>query len=148
MTGSDPSLIFQCRGPRLRRTQLRQFARRLREEVAGGRDFVCLLAGDAELQRMNRQFLQRDYPTDVLSFAMPAPDGSLGELAVSVDRAREQARQFGHSVEEEICILLLHGVLHLTGQDHEADRGTMRRLETRWRKRLSLPAALIERSLA
>jgi probable rRNA maturation factor len=128
----------------LLRKQLESFARRLASEVAGGRRFCCLLTDDRELRRLNRQFLGRDYPTDVLSF--PAANGSLGDIAISVDRARQQAAEFGHSLEEEIAILMLHGVLHLAGMDHERDRGRMRRAEIRWRKALGLPAALIERT--
>jgi probable rRNA maturation factor len=64
-----------------------------------------------------------------------------------VQRARTQARGFGHSTEDEIRILMLHGILHLTGLDHETDAGRMARAEKRWRRRLGLPASLIERAL-
>jgi probable rRNA maturation factor len=60
-------------------------------------------------------------------------------------RARAQAREFGHSTEEEVRILMLHGVLHLAGMDHENDHGRMARAERRWRQALGLPAGLIER---
>ena len=60
-------------------------------------------------------------------------------------RARAQARRYGHGVEDEIRVLMLHGVLHLVGMDHEADGGRMLRAEKRWRKRLGLPDGLIER---
>ena len=66
-------------------------------------------------------------------------------MAISVERAQEQARSRGHGLEEEIGILMLHGLLHLLGMDHENDRGRMARAETRWRKKLGLPAGLIER---
>jgi probable rRNA maturation factor len=81
-----------------------------------------------------------------LSF--PAPKGApyLGDLAISYERARDQAREHGHPLEAEIGVLMLHGVLHLTGMDHETDRGQMRRAESRWRRALGLPAALIERT--
>lgn len=97
---------------------------------------------------MNRDFLGRDYPTDVLSFPSGAAHGLLGEIAISADRAQEQAREHGYELSEEIRILMLHGVLHLLGMDHERDRGRMRRAETRWRKLLDLPAGLIERAHA
>ncbi len=116
--------------------------------VAGGRPFCCLLTDDRELRRLNRQFLGKDYPTDVLSFPEPGPDGFLGEMAISVERAREQAAEFGHRLDEEIRILMLHGLLHLMGMDHANDRGRMARAETRWSKRLGLPAGLIERARA
>jgi probable rRNA maturation factor len=145
---------------------LRRFAIRLETEVASGRPFDCLVTTDAELRRLNRAFRGHDAPTDVLSFPVvgqalppanlprlasePRPSGSgafprLGDLAISLTRARAQARQFGHSLEHEIQILMLHGLLHLLGMDHEADRGRMARAERRWRARLGLPLGLIER---
>jgi probable rRNA maturation factor len=127
---------------------LRAFADRLRDEVAHGRSFTCLISRDAELQRLNREFLKKDYPTDVLSFPSGARDGFLGEMAISADRAAEQAANNGHSTSDEIRILMLHGVLHLLGFDHQGDRGRMRRTETIWRKTLGLPAGLIERARA
>jgi probable rRNA maturation factor len=70
----------------------------------------------------------------------------LGELAISFDRASEQAVLQGHGIEEELRILILHGILHLRGMNHETDRGEMARAERAWRKRLGLPAGLIERT--
>jgi probable rRNA maturation factor len=113
--------------------------------VTTGRPFTCLLTDDRELLRLNRMFLGKAHPTDVLSF--PSGIGAaLGELAISVDRAREQAEEHGHSLAEELKILMLHGVLHLLGFDHEADRGTMARAERRWREQFGLRTGLIERS--
>lgn len=144
---SDPSstLIFRRALSAAARRRLRAFAGTLEQRVCGGRHFSCLLAGDRVLHRLNKQFLGHDYPTDVLSFPSPGPDGFLGEMAISLDRAAEQSRERGHSLEQEISILMLHGVLHLLGLDHERDRGTMARAERRWRKALDLPAGLIER---
>jgi probable rRNA maturation factor len=130
----------------LNRALLRAFAERLSAEVAGGGRFCCLVTSDAALQRLNRGFRGKDTPTDVLSFPCPTPDGALGDIAISAHRAAEQAREFGHPVETEICILMLHGLLHLMGYDHETDRGRMRRAETRWRRALGLPAGLVERA--
>ena len=70
----------------------------------------------------------------------------LGELADLRQRAAAQAREYGHSLETEIAVLMLHGVLHLLGMDHETDRGRMARAEARWRKKLRLPGGLIERA--
>jgi probable rRNA maturation factor len=145
MPAGDDPLIFRRVRLRLPRIRLRAFAKQLRDDVVGGRGFCCLLADDRELRRLNRQFLGKDYPTDVLSFPEPGPDEFLGELAISVERAREQARLLGHTIETEIRVLMLHGVLHLLGMDHEKDRGRMARAETRLRKKLGLPAGLIER---
>jgi probable rRNA maturation factor len=145
MPANTSPVLFQCGSVRLDRAALRAFAAELRDRVAGGRPFDILIADDAELQRLNREFLGKDYPTDVLSFPSGAPGGFLGEIAISFDRAREQAARHGHDPATEIRILMLHGVLHLTGMDHESDRGRMRRAETRWRKTFHLPAGLIER---
>ncbi|MBS1872517.1 MAG: rRNA maturation RNase YbeY [Acidobacteria bacterium] len=148
MPPSSSSLLFSCGRVPLNRSELRQFATRLRDEVANGRAFTCLVTRDAELRRLNLQFLGHDYPTDVLSFPTGARDGALGEMAISVDRAAAQAEEHGHGVDDEIRILMLHGVLHLTGMDHVGDGGRMRRVETRWRKTFGLPAGLIERARA
>ena len=150
----------------LRRAGIERFARRLRKDVAKGRAFDILITGDAELRRLNRDFRGQDYATDVLSFPAPPeplPDGRgsdgmlpteprtsvrgcfLGDIAISLGRARAQAREFGHSIEQEVQILMLHGVLHLCGHDHESDSGAMARAEKRWRASLGLPNGLIER---
>ena len=129
-----------------------RFARKLQAQVARGRAFDCLITGDAHMRRLNREFRGKDYPTDVLSF--PAGDslghaggGSprAGDIAISLPRARAQAKRLGHSAGQEIRILMLHGLLHLLGQDHENDGGRMARAEKDWRARLGLPAGLIER---
>ena len=133
------------RSVRFDRTEVVRFAARLRRGLAGGREFAVAIASDAVVRRANRLFRGVRATTDVLSF----PDGGagrLGDVLISAPRARLQARAFGHSTEDEIKILLLHGVLHLLGQDHECDGGRMRRLEQRWRRKLGLPSGLIERS--
>jgi probable rRNA maturation factor len=145
MSPTESPLLFGRVRPGLPRRDLRAFADRLREQVAGGRSFYCLLTTDRELQRLNREFLGKNYPTDVLSFPSGEPEHSLGEMAISVTRAEAQAREFGHPVDTEIKILMLHGLLHLLGMDHETDRGRMARAEREWRRKLSLPAGLIER---
>jgi probable rRNA maturation factor len=139
------SVTFRRVPATLRRNAIERFARRLQSEVAQGAPFDTLITGDAELRRLNRQFRRKDYATDVLSFPAVPLSPALGDLAISLARARAQARQFGHTIEQEIQILMLHGVLHLMGHDHEIDRGRMARFEKRWRARLGLPAGLIER---
>jgi len=146
MGEAEVEVVFRGAPRQLSRRLIREFAAQLSRQVARGASFTCLLASDKEIQALNRQFLGRDYPTDVLAFPEPDEDLYLGDIAISVDRAAEQARQFGHSLEEEIKILMLHGVLHLLGMDHETDRGQMARAETRWRKKLGLPASMIERA--
>ena len=144
----DPLVLFETKARGLDRRGLEAFARRLRDEVTEGRAFCCLVTTDAELERLNREFRSKPEPTDVLSFPAPAPHGDLGDVAISADRAREQAAELGHDTPTEIRVLMLHGVLHLLGHDHESDGGKMKRLETAWRKKLELPAGLIERARA
>jgi len=140
------TVLFRRVSRGLSRRSVRELAARLEREVAGGSRFCCLFTDDRELRRLNRQFLGRDYPTDVLAFPSPDSDRFLGEIAVSVQRAAEQASQRGHGLEEEAGILMLHGLLHLLGMNHEGDRGRMARAELRWRKKLGLPSSLIERA--
>ncbi|MBI5086690.1 MAG: rRNA maturation RNase YbeY [Acidobacteria bacterium] len=142
----EPLIIFKSGSAGLDRKSLRLLARRISEEVAGGRTFCCMVTSDKELRRLNREFRGADYPTDVLSFPSPSPEGGLGDIAISGERASEQAAALGHDASTETAILLLHGVLHLLGYDHEADKGRMRRAEAKWRKLLGLPAGLIERA--
>jgi len=142
---SRAELLFQHPTRQAKRTELRAFWRRLIADVAVGRDAVCLISTDDELRRLNREFRKKDSATDVLSFPAPAQTKELGEIAISWDRAAEQARDMGHSTGDEVRVLMLHGVLHLLGMDHETDCGEMRRAESRWRKKLGLPHGLIER---
>jgi probable rRNA maturation factor len=142
---SKPNMIFRKRLPREQRDQLRVFAALLAEQVLAGRSFDCLLTGDRQLRDLNRDFLGHDYATDVLSFPSGVEDPA-GELAISWDRAIEQAAAHGHDALTEVQILMLHGVLHLAGMDHEKDRGQMRRAERKWRQSFGLPSGLIERA--
>jgi len=145
MSSSDTALVFQTATPGLSRLDLRAFAERISKEVADGRGFCCLITTDREVRRLNREFRKKDYPTDVLSFPACEGDGSLGEIAVSFPTAQRQAAEYGIRVVDEIEILMLHGVLHLLGMDHEKDRGRMARAESKWRAALGLPCGLIER---
>jgi probable rRNA maturation factor len=125
---------------------LTRFARKLSTHLARGKSFECLLTDDQELQRLNHSFLKRNYPTDVLSFPSADRSFTIGECAISVERADDQRLHFGHSLLEEIEVLMLHGVLHLVGFDHEKDSGDMARTEQHWRTKFNLPQSLIERS--
>ena len=145
MSDPDSPVLFECGRTRLARSALIAFANALQSEVANRRPFACLITTDSELRRLNREYLAHDYPTDVLSFPTGLRDGSLGDIAISVERARVQARDFGHTIDEELRILMLHGLLHLLGMDHETDAGRMVRAETKWRKHFDLPVGLIER---
>jgi probable rRNA maturation factor len=142
---SKAELLFQHPTRQAKRTELRAFWRRLIADVAGDQDVVCLITTDDALRRLNREFRGKDFATDVLSFPAPEHADGLGEIAISWDRATEQAREMGHTAGDEVRVLMLHGVLHLLGMDHETDAGEMRRTESRWRKKLGLPQGLIER---
>jgi probable rRNA maturation factor len=114
---------------------------RLRGEVS------VLLTNDKTIRDLNKRFRKKDKATDVLSF--PAADsgsGIVGDLAISLETAAVQAESFGHSLREEVKVLLLHGLLHLAGYDHETDEGQMGRREAALRKRFSLPLGLIQRT--
>jgi probable rRNA maturation factor len=147
MSSDDDNLVLFRRAPQgLSRRSVKQFAHTIRDEVAGGSSFCCLVTDDRELRRLNRLFRKKDYATDVLSFPATGESGALGEIAISGQRARDQASDFGHSLQTEVELLMLHGLLHLLGFDHETDRGRMARMEANWRTRLGLPAGLIERA--
>ncbi len=148
MSPGDTNLLFRISTPGISRRSARLFAERLASEVARGRAFECLITGDAELRRLNRRFRNQDRATDVLSFPAADADGFLGDIAISYQRACEQAAEYGLPVQQEIEILMLHGLLHLLGMDHETDRGHMARAEARWRAALGLPRGLIERGRA
>src|SRR5271156_3312025 len=139
MSPEDPHLLFRHPSRRVRRTPLRDFLMDMVKRLARNQAVTCLITTDAELRRLNRQFRGKNYATDVLSFP---PD----EMAISLDRAAAQAKELGHSLDQELRILMLHGLLHLCGMDHETDAGQMLRAEIRWRRKLGLPAGLIERS--
>ena len=152
MSSTEGSTVsFRRTTPDLHPRALVRFARKLQFEIANGRPFDCLITGDAELRKLNRTYRGKDYATDVLSFPASRPPASgprrLGDLAISLARARAQARQFGHTTDQELRVLMLHGLLHLLGMDHETDLGRMARAERRWRKHLGLPDGLIERTV-
>ncbi len=128
-------------------TGLARFLTRARKAVELAGSVEVLLTSDAEVKRLNRAFRGKNKATDVLSF--PAPEELAGEVAgdvaVSLDMAARQAAEHGHSLAEEVRILLLHGLLHLAGEDHEVDAGEMAARERALRLKLKLPAGLIER---
>jgi probable rRNA maturation factor len=151
MTSSGSTLLFGAIPADLKpkpaeKRALTQFVHALCLRLAEGRPLICLLANDAHLQQLNRDFLGHDYPTDVLSFPTTALKPELGEIAISLERAAAQAAEFGHTWLEEVKILLLHGTLHLLGYDHERGDTTMAREEKRWRSEFNLPETLIARA--
>jgi probable rRNA maturation factor len=144
-----------------------QAAVKLRGEVS------VLLTTDGAMRKMNRQFRGKNKTTDVLSFPALEPsqvskskagpsagiqlryrekdsgeEKLAGDLAISVERAQRQAADHGHALAMEIKILILHGLLHLSGYDHERDAGEMARRERLLRGRLRLKQGLIERAVS
>jgi len=132
----------------LSRPALTRFVKKAQAAVGLNGDVEILLAGDATLRRLNRDFRAKDKPTDVLSF--PAPSGfagtHAGDLAISLQTAHRQATEHGHTLADEVRVLLLHGLLHLSGMDHETDSGEMAARESTLRKSLKLASGLIDRT--
>jgi len=108
-----------------------------------------LVTGSRELQELNRRFRRKNKPTDVLSFpaATELAAEFAGDVAISAEIARQNARRLGHTAAEEIRILVLPGMLHLAVYDHALDNVEMERKEARLRKSLGLPVGLIERNM-
>ncbi len=107
---------------------------------------TVLLTTDRAIRRLNQEFRGKDKATDVLSFPAGEMAGDeAGDLAISVQTARKQAAEHGHALAVELKVLMLHGLLHLAGYDHETDAGQMAKRERALRAKLGLPLGLIER---
>jgi probable rRNA maturation factor len=117
-------------------------------------EVAIALVTDSRMRVLNRTYRNRDYATDVLSFqgdhhqGFGTQAGSLGDLVIAAGVAARQAREAGHSLQQELRVLALHGLLHLLGYDHDDpdDAGAMARVETRLRRKGGLKAGLIARS--
>jgi len=147
-------ILNRQREVRVARRKLELFLRRLKRELGLAKsDVTVCLVSDAEMARMNRHFRKKKGPTDVLSFAMGpgrkpgrGPRGTrmrqsrkyLGDIAIAPATARRYAQNQARTLESELRVLTLHGVLHLLGYDHETDRGEMDRLEHKLRNRLGI----------
>ena len=152
-------ILNRQRAVRVARRPLELFLARVRRELGIlEADVTICFVSDTEIARMNQAFRRKKGPTDVLSFpAIPrrAPvslprrrrlgsarrsksDAFLGDIAISPATARRNAKKLGRTLPSELQILILHGVLHLLGYDHETDRGQMDRVEERLRRRLGL----------
>jgi probable rRNA maturation factor len=134
------------RAARPRRRELARFLRRAVDATGLAGEVSVLLTGDEEIRTLNRKYRRKDKATDVLSFpAVEMAEGIAGDLVISLETALMQAEERGHTLEMEIKVLLLHGLLHLAGYDHETDNGAMHRKEAGLRRELGLKAGLIER---
>ena len=141
-------VIFQKRVADLTELALDRFVGRARHAAGLKGALNVLITTSAKMKSLNRRFRWQDKPTDVLSF--PSEPGQkkpfAGEVAISAEIATKNAHALGHSPAEEIKILVLHGILHLRGYDHERDNGQMARREKKLRAKLRLPSGLIERT--
>ena len=133
---------------------LEEFLKKVRREIGLGPESVAVrLIGDGEMARLNQTYRKKKGPTDVLSFPVEADSGKprtlrqqvwrargkfLGDIAIAPAVARRNAKALGRTLSEELKVLILHGVLHLLGYDHETDRGEMERIEMRLRRKLGI----------
>lgn len=146
-------VILQKKVAGLSELSLSRFVLRARQ-AAGLRGGVNVLVTTSSAMRaLNLQFRGKNKPTDVLSFpasmdTAKRQNGLAGEIAICAEIAAQSAAQLGHSTALEVKILVLHGILHLAGFDHERDNGEMARKEEKCRRLLRLPLSLTERSLA
>ena len=147
-------IVNRQRAARLARPPLESFLRLVKNELGVEEAGLTVrLVSDAEISRMNETFRKKKGPTDVLSFPMVARRrpvrlrrGSrtvrageyLGDIAISPATTKRYAKKNGRKLSSELQVLILHGVLHLLGYDHEIDRGKMDRIEQKLRKRLGL----------
>lgn len=119
----------------------------LRAINKGRASLTVALVRDRLIRQLNREYRNKNAPTDVLSFPQRGQNPALtvaagprsrylGDIVISTDTALRQAIECGHSFDRELCELLIHGILHLCGYDHETDHGQMNRLELRLRRDL------------
>ncbi|HVH88345.1 MAG TPA: rRNA maturation RNase YbeY [Terriglobales bacterium] len=127
-------------------SQIKTFLRTAQPAVGLRGQVNIRIMSDKEMRRLNRDFRGEDKPTDVLSFPAAQNGRIVGDIAISRDIARRNAKALGHPLSTEVKILLLHGLLHLAGHDHESDQGEMAALEQKLRAKLKLPTSLIERA--
>ena len=144
-------VILQKKIAGLNEEALNRFVLRARKAVGLRATVNVLVTSSAAVRSLNRQFRSQNKATDVLSFPARSANSNsgkravAGDVAISADIALQNAMRFGHPIAQEIKILVLHGILHLAGFDHERDNGEMARKEAKLRHALRLPVALIER---
>ena len=121
---------------------LARFARRAQKLAGVSGEVSVLIAGHRRVRDLNRRFRSKDYATDVLSFVREQG----GDIAICAPIAAKNAVLYGHSSLAELKVLVLHGLLHLAGYDHEKDNGRMAAREAALRRKLKLPLSLIARA--
>ena len=137
-------IVNRQRHQKINAKQWREFGEETLRAIGPERDATIVFVADEAIKKLNRQFRGKNNATDVLSFPSEAEafevdqQEQLGEVVISVQRAAAQARGNGLSFSNEVKQLILHGLLHLSGYDHETDKGEMNRLELRLRKRLGI----------
>lgn len=129
-------------------TALARFLVRARRAVGIRAPVNVLVTSNRQMRDLNRRFRKKAKPTDVLSFPAPEQLGHklAGDIAISAEIAGEAAAALGHGTGAELKVLVLHGLLHLAGYDHDSDDGQMERRERKLRRELKLPLGLIERA--
>jgi probable rRNA maturation factor len=138
-------IILEHADEDIRERALALFAGKARRAVRLRGDVSIRITSSHEMRELNRRFRRKNKPTDVLSFPSNLPKWA-GDIAISAQIAASNAAQLGHSTETELRILILHGLLHLAGYDHETDGGEMQAREAKLRRQLKLPVGLIERT--
>ena len=124
---------------------LSRFATRVQRELAIEGEVNIRVTSNREMQGLNRRFRKKNKPTDVLTFPSAGQD-TKGDIAISLEIAAANAAELGHSLATEVKVLILHGMLHLAGYDHEIDDGEMQAREAELRKKFKLSVGLIDRT--
>lgn len=116
-------------------------------DALGSHEVELILTHDSEIASINHEFRGVDKATDVLSFPSdPFPNAPLGSIIISVDKVQSISNELGHTPNDEIALLFIHGMLHLLGYDHETDNGEMRIREKELVEMFNLPLSLIVRT--
>jgi probable rRNA maturation factor len=136
-------IINQQRKIKIETKVFHEFAQAAIEQIADGKHATIAFVSDKKMKELNRDFRGKNTTTDVLSFPyerdeFEADDHFLGDIVISIEQAARQAEENHLSLDLEVRQLILHGVLHLLGYDHETDQGEMNELELEWRRRLGI----------
>ncbi|HEX8250037.1 MAG TPA: rRNA maturation RNase YbeY [Pyrinomonadaceae bacterium] len=142
-----PEIINQQRKTKIETAAFQKFAEQAVQAIneAKGKDLTVAFVSDRRIKELNKIFRDKNKPTDVLSFPYETDrydyletENFLGDIVISVEQAARQAQENNLTLENEIKQLILHGILHLVGYDHESDGGEMNRLELKLRRQLKV----------